>query len=1011
MDNDIYLYDTDRLHGIAPDELVKQGLKYFNDNRVIGVALENQRVVAQVEDVNEEQYWLELSAETDGALAVACDCHADSTICVHAIAALYAYADQYAPIDTEGLDSAVVEAIQERVKKGRNEVKVKLLTGNLGFGTWQASSLVSATHWQRSYQVQIRSLDQRVNYCTCPDLASNRLGTCKHIEAVLHYAKKQKDYKRLKAEGCPVSFVYLAWESATRPAIRLRRRSDAADDLLAVLGEFFDEQGLFIGRMPEDFFRFSQAVYGRDDFLLGDDVTQYAQQCADDAAQAVRAQEIKQLIGTSNGVLPGLKVKLFPYQVEGVAFLASRGRALLADDMGLGKTLQAIAAGSWLADNAAVKRILIVCPTSLKHQWGREIAKFTGRNVQILQGGPDQRGVQYRSDALFFIVNYELVLRDLSVISEQLKPDLLILDEAQRIKNWRTKLSSTVKLIPSRYVFVLSGTPLENRLEDLYSLLQLIDARVLGPLWRCLLDFHITDERGKVIGYRNLSELRRRIAPVVLRRDRSLVVDQLPNRTEVTLDIAMDVKQQELHDSALQAAGLLAQIAKRRPLTPSEHNRMLAALQQARMACNAAGLVDKETQGSPKLDELARLLEELCLQSNRKAVVFSQWASMTEMVESLVRGMGLGCVRLHGAVAGQKRGELMERFQADDALQVFISTDAGGTGLNLQAATVLINLDMPWNPAILDQRIARIHRLGQKNKVQIFLLLAEDSYEQRVAQLVKGKRALFDNVINPEASEDTVGVSKKMLQTLIDDLAGGPEDDAAKAEATPTKEAEITQPVTETLEQRASKSTEPTAQEDDGSVRQAIVGIQTIFGSRIERVLAKAGGLLVVLEQWHDDDEQAAQDLSTEDLPVALIDSRTWRSLQRLGSASPLAETHTLLEVSKADVEESPLHDLARQKLRSAEVLLEQQCTAGVMDLLASALLLKLAALTNQTQPPAITEAAVWVYAEIVPQGLLTPEQAAQVVQVVSLSMGTGLPEMLVRQAASAVGRLFALMA
>jgi superfamily II DNA or RNA helicase len=1012
MDNDdIYLYDTERLHGIASDELIKQGLKYFNDQRVIGVALENGLVLAQVEDVNEEQYWLELSTGVDGTLQVACDCHAEQTVCVHAVAALYAYADQYAPLETADLGSAQREAIQERIKKGRNEVQVKLLSGNLGFGVWQATSIVSATHWQRSYQVQIRSLDKRVNYCTCPDLASNRLGTCKHIEAVLHYAKKQPDYKRLKAEGCPVSFVYLAWESATRPVLRLQRGAEMVDDLAIVLGEFFNQQDQFVGRLPDDFFRFSQAVYGRDDFLLGDDAVQYAQQCADDAAQTIRRQEIKQAIKQSNGILPGLKAQLFPYQVEGVAFLAGHGRALLADDMGLGKTLQAIAAGSWLADHAGVKRILIVCPTSLKHQWAREIAKFTGRDVQVMHGGPDQRGVQYRAEALFFIVNYEVVLRDLSIISEQLKPDLLILDEAQRIKNWRTKLSSTIKLIPVRYVFVLSGTPLENRLEDLYSLLQLVDVRVLGPLWRCLLDFHITDERGKVIGYRNLSELRRRIKPVVLRRDRSLVADQLPDRTEVTLDIAMDVKQQELHGDALKAAGLLAKIAKRRLLTPSEHNRMLAALQQARMACNAAGLVDKETQGSPKLEELGRLLEELCLQSNRKAVVFSQWALMTEMVETLVRGMGLGCVRLHGGVPSHKRGEMMERFQHDDALQVFISTDAGGTGLNLQSATVLINLDMPWNPAILDQRIARIHRLGQKHKVQIFLLLAEDSYEQRVAQLVKGKRDLFNNVIDPDASEDTVGVSKKMLETLIDDLAGEA-DGVTKVESTPKPEAETAQPITEATDQATAKSIETNDQDDD-TIRQAVSGIQTVFGPRIERVLAKAGSLLVVVEQWQDDDEQAAQDLSTDDLPVAVIDGRTWRSLQRLGHASPLAETRSLFEASEIidQPAQNPLHDLAGQKLHSAQVLLEQQCTAGVMDLLASALMMRLAALNNQTQAPAITEAAVWVYAEIVPSGLLTSEQAAQVVQVVCLSLGSSLPEMLIRQAASDVEQLFGQMA
>ncbi|WNV05939.1 DEAD/DEAH box helicase [Candidatus Methylospira mobilis] len=1005
MHNDYFLYDTERLYSIASGEQVKEGLAYFNENRVIALEKENNRLIAQVEDADDEVCWVELSAGSDGALSFGCDCNREQRVCRHAIAALYRYADQYGQ-DDAALGSAVDEAIQERIKKGRNEVRVKLLSGNLGFGVWQAASLVSATYTQRAYQVQIRSLDQRMNYCTCPDLASNRLGTCKHIEAVLHFAKTKPEYQRLKDQGCPLSFVYLAWDSATRPVIRLQRAAQVEDDLSRLFAEFFDAHGVFSGRLPEDFFRFSQLVQGRDDFLLGDDAVQHVQQCAEDAAQAVRGQQISRTILQGNGVLPGIKVRLFPYQSEGVAFLASRGRALLADDMGLGKTLQAISAACWLADNAGVNRVLVVCPASLKHQWAREIAKFTGKTVQIVQGPVENRTVQYRADALFFIVNYELVLRDLTVIGETLKPDLLILDEAQRIKNWRTKLASTVKLIPSRYVFVLTGTPLENRLEDLYSLLQLVDVRVLGPLWRCLLDFHVTDERGKVVGYRNLSELRRRIAPVMLRRNRSLVSDQLPDRTEVVLDIPMNPKQQELHDSALTAAGRLATIAQKRPLTPSEQNRLMAALQQARMACNAAGLVDKQTQGSPKLDELARLLEELCLQSNRKAVVFSQWALMTEMVESLVRGMGLGCVRLHGGVPSHKRGELMEKFQQDDALQVFISTDAGGTGLNLQSASVLINLDMPWNPAVLDQRIARIHRLGQKQKVQIFLLLAEDSYEQHVARLVKGKRDLFDNVVDPDASEDVVGVSKKMLETLINDLAlGSPKEiwDAADAGSSPA-------PATEIAES-AGKQTAADESEEDARVRRLIEKIQTAFGDRIERIMAKGGGLLVVVRQWQDADEQSAQELSEADMPVAVMDARSLRSLLRLGSASPLAETRTLFETGTTETApENPLLTVSAQKLRSAQVLMEQQCSAGVMDLLASALLLKVAAMNGQAQPPVPANAAVWLYGEILPRQLLTPEQAALVMQVVSLSQSPNLPETLIAQAWGDVSRLFALL-
>jgi len=377
----------------------------------------------------------------------------------------------------------------------------------------------------------------------------------------------------------------------------------------------------------------------------------------------------------------------------------------------------------------------------------------------------------YRHQVDFFILNYELILRDLTVINETLRPDLIIMDEAQRIKNWRTKIATAVKLIPSRYAFVLTGTPLENRLEDLYSLMQVVDPQILGPLWRYMVDFHVTDERGKVLGYRNLSTLRQRLTPVMLRRDRSLVNDQLPERINQQVDVAMSAKQIELHDDAMRAAGQLATIAKRRPLTPTEQNRLMAALQQARMACDAAGLVDKETEGSPKIDELANLLDEICLQGGRKVVVFSQWAIMTEMVARRLAKMGLGYVRLHGGVPTAKRGDLMDSFQNDDSVQVFLSTDAGGVGLNLQSGSALINLDVPWNPAVLEQRNARIHRLGQKRKVQIITMVAADSYEEHVLGLVANKQHLFDNIIKEDGTEDVVGVSKKLLETLVDELA------------------------------------------------------------------------------------------------------------------------------------------------------------------------------------------------------------------------------------------------
>ncbi len=1003
MSTDFFLYDTEQLNTLASADTVKKGLAYFTENRVFALDVQEDQLTSQVEGSKKDQsYWVELYRNSEDELHIHCDCPSEQKVCKHAIATLYSYAEYSINKAQDSIGGAVDEAINERIKKGRNEVSVKLISGNLAFGVWQAKSIISATYRKTSYNVHIRSLDERKNYCTCPDLATNRLGTCKHIEAVLHYAKKQPDYKQLLSQGSPVSFVYLAWDSATDPVIRLHKTQQINQTLNDELSDYFDSDNRFKGRLPDDFNYFTEKFNANDELFIGDDTVLYVRQCAEDAAQQLRAQQISQQIIQANGVLPGIKARLFSYQTEGVAFLASRGRALLADDMGLGKTMQAISAASWLADHANVKKVLVVCPASLKHQWVREIEKFTLRPVQIIQGVVEDRQVQYRADALFYIVNYELVLRDLSVICETLKPDLLILDEAQRIKNWRTKIASTIKLIPSRYVFVLTGTPLENRIEDLYSLLQVIDARVLGPLWRCLLDFHVIDERGKVIGYRNLSELRQRISSVMLRRNRSLVSDQLPERTEVTLDVPMTDVQQEIHGSAMSGAGNLARIAKRRLLTPGESNKLMASLQQARMVCNAAGLVDKVTEGSPKLDELSRLLEELCLQSNHKVVVFSQWAMMTEMVESLVRSLGLGSVRLYGGIPTHKRGELMDKFQNDDSVQVFISTDAGGVGLNLQAGSALINLDMPWNPAVLDQRIARIHRLGQKKKVQIFILLAEDSYEQQVASLVKGKRDLFDNVISPDATEDVVGVSKKMLQSIIDDLTG--EDQQVEQETVTPELSEKLVP-TNQEQQAVAENAEQTSgveQEiDNKQISSLITKIQTAFSPRIERVLVSGGGLLVVVDRVEQNDDRIAQELSETELPVVVIDARTLNSLQRLGASSPVAEAKIIIEEDKQQDDINPLVKIAQDKLHSAEILVNQQYYAGVMDILATTMLTVATYVSDQQQLPALEKATVWLYSDVLPKQLMTVEQVGAIVRVISLSQNVDVPDVLIEQALS----------
>jgi len=851
---------------------------------------------------------------------------------------------------------------------------------------WKATSM--ASHFAtKGYDVQIRSLDKRMNYCNCKDFATNLLGTCKHIEAVIHKVKKQKPAPTNTSSQH--SFVYLAWDVPDAPRIKVHCSNHLSSTLKNTLNMYFDENGFFTGSLPHDFYRFQRECESIDDLILGKDALEHATLIFEEQEKQREADGIRNSIIESGGHLKGINAKLYPYQTEGVAFLASNQRALLADDMGLGKTIQAIAAAQWLMEEGKVIRVLIVCPASLKAQWAREITKFTNQKVQIVQGNAKTRTMQYRQKAPFTIVNYELVLRDVFEINMNLAHDLLILDEAQRVKNWRTKTAAAVKLLQNRCIFVLTGTPLENRLEDLYSLIQIVDPRILGPLWQFLIKYHINDEHGKLLGYRNLSELRARIAPVMLRRDRSLVRDQLPDRIETRLDVDMAPEQIRHHKSALAAAFTFKELAKKRPLTPGETHMLMAALQKARMSCDAAYLIDKETQGSPKLKEVAVLLEELCVEGNGKVVIFSEWRTMTELAAEIVQEMGLGYVHLHGGIPTGKRGALMDAFREDPSIRVFLSTDAGGVGLNLQSGNVLINLDMPWNPAVLNQRIARIHRLGQKESVHVIIMISKNSYEEKVADLVSSKTELFESVVMDDAENDVVGITKKTLEKLLESLK--PEQYLVdKSSALDHDKPEMALP-DEKLEPIDHEHRKPT--EEDLKLRQTIEDLQNLLGSKLEMILGTPTCLMIVLDSVNEEIDEQVMDLQSP-LPVACIDTRTYHVLKRLGEGSPLSEAKLVFETAKEEQKPivSPHLATASRKLKAAEVLFEQDMPKETMEMICLSMLASLSARNMLDEIPSMDQATVWIYTEAIPKQMITQEEAGTLTRALAFSQAQHIP-------------------
>lgn len=633
-------------------------------------------------------------------------------------------------------------------------------------GTWQVASGSGGT-----YLVDILDASGGFDTCTCPDFLGNRLGACKHLEAVRRVFLTRpgfaKAFKALSRAPKPPSLTLDAGDS-----LALKHLGPWTQSLLSRRGLRLDSDG---DRVEVREGRSLRAEH--EDVRIPHAVPLALELRRARADQRARAEALSHALDTGQASVDLLKQPLFPYQREGVAHLLSAGRALLADDMGCGKTVQAIAACEVLRARGEAKRVVIVTMASLKHQWAAEIARYTGARAVVVGGSGASRAEALASDAPYKILSYELTWRELTRLKD-LDADVLILDEAQRAKNFRTKTATTLRAIPSRFLFVLTGTPVENRLDDLYSLLQLVDPDVLGPLWRFNLDFHQQNPKGRILGCKNLGELRQRISKVVLRRRKEEVLSQLPPLTEQTRYTSLSPGQRDLEQSYRAEAARLAAIAERRPLTLKEQKQLQAALLKARQACDALELCDPTLgkSASPKLDEFEALVSEIATQGASKILVFSEWKGMLKLASARLDKLGIGWAMLTGDVPPDKRPALLDRFRADTAQQVLLSSDAGGTGLNLQVASYVIHLDLPWNPAKLDQRTARAHRLGQTRGVSVTYLCSEEGIERGIEGTLAGKRAVRSAALDPESEVESVDAQSftmfmKDLREVLEELA------------------------------------------------------------------------------------------------------------------------------------------------------------------------------------------------------------------------------------------------
>ena len=658
-----------------------------------------------------------------------------------------------------------------------------------------------------TYSVEIRDVRQRQFACECVDFRINGLGTCKHVEAVLLHlqARFKRLFRAAETEGKPRLDVMPDTE---RDSIRLL---NGDGDLPRALRAWFNSSGVLRKGEPEEAIEALKQLDADEAPGL-----RLSQELGPWLESRRRAAERKQLrrdyeLKVQNGEWPAneTKVPLFPYQREGMLHLAFTERALLADEMGLGKTIQAIAACALLHRLGQANRVLVVTPASLKTEWEEQIQRFTDLPYQLVYGMRIRRLKAYEvagerraggatgpitggTPALppfFTIVNYEQMLADSLEVNHRLRPDVIVLDEAQRIKNWSTKTTQAIKRLRSRYAFILTGTPIENRIDELYSLMGFLNPSLLGPLFRFNREYYDLDDRGRPSGYRNLDKLHERIKPHMLRRRKADVETELPERTDRNHFVSLSAEQQGEYEGHEGVVARLANIAKRRPLTQQEQDKLLRHLNMMRMVCDTNYILNPEHRACPKLAELEKLLEECRDTPDVKAIVFSEWERMLELVREACQRLKLGFAWHTGTVPQKRRRAEINAFKSDPLCRVFLSTDSGAAGLNLQNASVVINCDLPWNPAKLEQRIARAWRKHQTRAVTVFNLVAENTIEHRMLGTLSNKQALADGVLDRMGNLKEIKLQTgrqallAKLQQLVTAPAEGPRHEAREAKS------------------------------------------------------------------------------------------------------------------------------------------------------------------------------------------------------------------------------------
>ncbi len=746
------------------------GNALYLNNQCVLQSREGEHFAYTVEDNYQDFYTDIFFDDNSKKVEMQCNCNAEG-ICSHKVSALLQlHEDLSQEIDQKlnvGMkytrEGMIKRVMAEREEKARNE-KYQLDFADNIYGEH-----VISNQQNRTYKLTFYDFDNRQGYCSCPDHHTNKLGTCKHLIYAFNAFQNEHADKIIPVQNFPFLEVFLhplkeyriSWFYLGKLPFKIQELVDAYFDGEQQVSnkKLLEFQGFIREAQKHKFIKIRPEVLSKID-------------------KSVEKQSIADLKAKTTLNFDGLDIKLYPFQKEGVEFLVFSKGAILADEVGLGKTLQAIIAAQFKKELFNLHSVLIVCPDSLIQHWEQEIQKAGGKSCLVINGAKDtnsskiQKHWDYRAEAYFNIIGFDDFARQSSAI-DGFAPDMLIIDEAQKISNFDSDLVGIIRKIKRKHLLIITDSKPANQLMQFYTMVGLIDNTALTPLWEfsyqhCLFDSQVLD---KITGYFNQENIEQRIPSLLLRREKDDVIDQLQKINRLIVPVNFSGLRQAQHQKLVAEALFL--LDKKLKTKFGWQNLAQLLMQMKSMA--SLVFESKPTQSSAKFVEFKHFLQEKInfATESKKIIVFAEEEERRKQLHRFFKECKVLSETVNQGLSEKEKEAVFERFEQHKGTSVLLIKE--GSYEQLPDSEVLIYFDLSLNRQAMDKRLAYLQQQSAAQPPLLVHFLSHDSIEYGMYQILQEKGDLFDEITNfmilknedAELSREAQNKLKSILQGLL----------------------------------------------------------------------------------------------------------------------------------------------------------------------------------------------------------------------------------------------------